>query len=137
MTSFKLFKYDMLIKEHHLDSFGHVNNAVYLEILEEARWEIVTPRGFGLKTIHEMGIGPIILEWNLKFLKELQLRQKIIIETQMIAYKNKIGTMRQNILNDAGVCCCQAIMTFGLFDMKLRKLILPTPLWLEAVGLTA
>ncbi len=31
-------EYHLLILEKHLDTFGHVNNASYLEILEEARW---------------------------------------------------------------------------------------------------
>jgi hypothetical protein len=29
-------EYEALIHERHLDTFGHVNNAAYLEILEEA-----------------------------------------------------------------------------------------------------
>jgi len=36
MLSSTVHEYEILIKEHHLDSFGHVNNAVYLELFEEA-----------------------------------------------------------------------------------------------------
>lgn len=32
----KIFTYPMLIKESHLDSFGHMNNATYLELFENA-----------------------------------------------------------------------------------------------------
>lgn len=42
MTQWKIFQYDMVIKIHHLDTFGHVNNAAYLQIFEEARsWDIL------------------------------------------------------------------------------------------------
>lgn len=134
MGDFKIFRYQVLIKEHHLDTFSHVNNATYLELLEEARWEFLHERGFDLKSIHELGIGPIVLECHIKFLKELRLRQPIVIESQMISYEKKIGVMRQDIYDGQEVICCQAQMTFGFFDMSTRKLILPSVQWLEAIG---
>ncbi len=126
--------YPLVIREHHLDTFGHVNNATYLEILEEARWELITPRGFGLKTIKETGLGPVILEFHLKFIKELTLRQEIVIESQLVSYEKKIGVLRQDIFNAANELCFASTMTMGLMDMKARKLVLPTPEWLRAVG---
>ena len=35
----KVFTYPLLIKETYLDTFGHVNNATYLTLFEEARWD--------------------------------------------------------------------------------------------------
>ncbi len=134
MTHFTLFKYQTLIRENHLDTFGHVNNATYLELLEEARWEFLNTRGFGLTTIQERGVGPVVLECNLKFLKELRLRQLITIESQIMSYEKKIGVMRQDIFNEQDELSCKAQMTFGFFDLNNRKLILPTPEWLEAIG---
>ena len=32
-----IYEYDKTILEQHLDTFGHVNNAVYLSLYEEAR----------------------------------------------------------------------------------------------------
>ncbi len=49
-------EYQLLIHEGHLDSFGHVNNATYLNLFEEARWDWITARGYGLK---EMGAAPL------------------------------------------------------------------------------
>ena len=134
MPPFKTFQYEVLIKERHLDTFGHVNNATYLELLEEARWEFLNARGFDLKTIHESGVGPVVLEIQIKFLKELRLRQPIVIESQMLSYEKKIGIMRQDILDEHNSLCCQAKMTFGFFDLEARKLILPTEQWLDAIG---
>lgn len=135
MADSKIFSYSLLIKEHHLDTFGHVNNATYLELLEEARWEFLNARGVNLKSIHETGIGPVILEFQLKFLLELRLRQSITIESQMISFDKKIGIMRQEIFNDEGKLCTQARMVFGVFDLKTRRLILPTAQWLLAIGI--
>ena len=131
---FETFCYPMLVIERHLDTFGHINNATYLEILEEARWAYIDSRGYGLKKIRETGQGPTILEWNIKFLKEIRLRENIVIETQTLSYEKKIGRMQQVIVNDKGETCCEATMVFGLFDTTERRLILPTPDWLQAVG---
>jgi thioesterase-3 len=132
--AFEVFRYPVLIREHHLDTFGHVNNAVYFQLLEEARWEFIARRGYGLKDVQTYGLGPTVLEWNVKFKRELRLRESIIIESQTLSYDRKIGTLRQDILNDKEELCCQAVMTFGLFDTKERKLILPTSEWLYAIG---
>ena len=91
MTHQKVFRYQLVIKEHHLDTFSHVNNATNLELLEEARWEFLHAHGIDLKTIHETGIGPIVLECHIQFLKELKLRQPIIIESQMLSFEQKGG----------------------------------------------
>lgn len=134
MANFKIFRHQVLIKEHHLDTFSHVNNATYLQLLEDARWEFLNANGIDLKSIHETKIGPVVLECHIGFLKELRLRQSIIIESQMISFEKKIGVMRQDILDEQGVLCSHAKITFGVFDMKERKLILPTHQWFSAIG---
>lgn len=134
MANFKTFRYQILIKEHHLDTFCHVNNATYLELLEEARWEFLNEQGLNLKTIQETEIGPIVLECHIKFLKEIRLRQTITIESQMVFFDKKVGEMRQDILDEQGQLCASAKLIFGVFDMKTRKLILPSTEWLLALG---
>jgi YbgC/YbaW family acyl-CoA thioester hydrolase len=128
------FDYNMVIKEFHLDTFGHVNNAVYLQIYEEARWEMMASRGYGIEMIERTGLGPIILEIKINFLKELRLRKKIKIRTQLVEYHSKIGIIKQKILSEEGELCSEMEMKFGLFDTKTRKLVLPTEEWLIALG---
>ena len=134
-TSYKISQYPLTILERHLDTFGHVNNAVYLEIYEEARWDIINQGGYDLNYIKKSGQGPVILEVNLKFLKELRLHQKITIKTLVIEYGGKIGKLKQWMEDASGTSFSEAIFTIALFDLKERKLILPTPQWLKALGM--
>ncbi len=127
--------YTLLIREHHLDTFGHMNNATYLEILEEARWELIHSRGYGMSYIHKSKQGPVILDVHLKFLKELRLRDKVKITTKVLDYPGKVGRLQQDILNQNGELAATAVFTFGLFDLAQRKLIDPTPEWRHAIGL--
>ena len=128
--------YALVIREQHLDTFGHVNNAKYLEILEEARWDLITRNGYGLEEVIRRRIGPTILEINLKFQRELRNRQPIVVKTWMDSYAGKIGRVRQEIRDPEGNLFCEALFTIGLFDVVARKLIPPTPEWIRALGLT-
>ena len=192
--------YELLIQEQHLDTFGHVNNAAYLQILEQARWDLVTRNGYGLDEVHRRQVGPVVLEIRLRFRRELRNRQRVTIrswveslagktgkfEQQILeqarwdlvtrngygldevherkigpvileirmrfrrelrnrqhvtirswveSYAGKTGKLEQHILDDAGNLCCEAAFTVGLFDLATRKLIEPTPEWLAALEL--
>jgi len=129
-----VYEYSLLIRESHLDTFGHVNNAVYLALFEEARWQFVTDNGYGLDKIRETLQGPTILEVNLKFRHEIRLRDQITIKTQLDSYKGKVGIIKQWMYNQRGDMCCEAVFTMGFFDLKTRKLIHPSPEWMAALG---
>ncbi len=132
----EIHEYPMKIVESHLDTFGHVNNATYLQILEEARWDWITQGGYGLDEIRRRGQGPTILEINLKFRRELINRETILIRSWAENYTGKIAVVRQEIEKSDGVLACEADFTIGLFDVKERRLIDPTDAWLACVGWT-
>ena len=130
-----MYKYELVIKEHHLDSYGHVNNATYLALYEEARWELISGRGYTYQKVHQTGQGPVILDVHLAFLKELKLRETISITVEMVSYEGKIFKLKQQMLKADGAVASEAIFTGGFFDLKARKLILPSDEWLVAIGL--
>jgi len=131
----KKFIFHAEIKEHHLDGFGHVNNAVYLKLFEEARWEMITQGGYSWITVQKEKKGPVILELSVQFVKELRLREKIRIETQCISYERVVAELEQKIWNEADELCTHARFKFALFDMDKRRIIKPTEAWLKALGL--
>ncbi|MFN9066866.1 MAG: acyl-CoA thioesterase [Bdellovibrionales bacterium] len=128
-----MFYYDLIIREHHLDSYGHVNNATYVQILEEARWEDITQRGYGYEKVQETQIGPVILEVSVKFRKELKLREKVKVTVETQPMRGKIGVINQTILKEDGSVALEGYVTYGMFDLKARKLIEATPEWLQAI----
>jgi YbgC/YbaW family acyl-CoA thioester hydrolase len=130
----KVHEKQLFISEAHLDSFGHMNNARYLELFEQARWDLITEGGFGLEVIKRTRTGPTVVEIQLKFLRELGPRESITLRTELMSYERKIGRMRQVMLKPDGTVACEAIITFGLFHLDQRRLVEPTPEWLHAVG---
>ena len=127
-------EYQILIREHHLDSYGHVNNATYLNLFEEARWEFCTQRGYGYQKVHESGQGPIILEVQMKFLKELKLRERITISLEHISQKGKISQLFQKMTKENGEVACELKLVAGFFDLKNRRLLLPSDEWQAVLG---
>jgi len=125
----------LLISESHLDSFGHLNNARYLELFEQARWDLITDRGFGIDVIRKTRTGPTILGVEMKFLRELSPRESVVIRSELVSYERKIGRMKQVMVKADGTAACEAVFVFGLFDIEKRKLVEPTPAWAHAVGL--
>ena len=130
-----MFFFETMVQETHLDIFGHMNNARYLELFEQGRWAIITQNGFGLKKIQETQQGPVILEAHLRFLKELHARAKIKISCECTEYNGKVGKLKQEMINEKGEVCAELIVVFGFFDLKARKLILPTDEWKKAIGI--
>ncbi len=129
------FDYKTQILEHHLDSFGHVNNAKYLELYEEARWDFITRNGYGLDHIKKLKMGPIVLDLTCRFKRELINREWIQITSKTIEVKRKIMRMQQCILKEDGSVSSEAEFTLGFMDLKLRKMIEPPIEWLNALGI--
>lgn len=126
--------YQTCILETMIDSMGHLNNATYLQLFEEARWQWCHDKGVGYDYVVKNQIGFAILEVNLRFGKELKAREQVRITTKIVGFKKKIATIEQIMLNESGDVCCSAVFTSGLFDLKKRKLVAPSDEWLERLG---
>lgn len=131
----RVFEQSVFIREEHLDTFGHVNNARYLEIFEQARWDLITDNGFGLDYVKSSGTGPVILELSLRFMREVKNRQHMLIKSFLDSYEGKIGRMTQQLIDEANQVCCEGKFVLALWDTQSRKLIAPTPEWRRAIGL--
>jgi acyl-CoA thioester hydrolase len=132
---YPISKYEVVIRESHLDSYGHVNNAAYLVLFEEARWDFITKNGYGYRKVQEIQQGPVVLALSMKFLKEITLREKITITLQLLEQNGKLSRFRQEMIKEDGKLATEIELTFGLFDLKTRRLIEPTPEWKKAIGI--
>ena len=132
-----VYEYELTILEKHLDTFGHVNNAAYLTLYEEARWDFITKNNLGLKEILEKKVGPVLLDLNLTFKAELKNREKIkIISQARPEMRNKfVMVLDQKMIKEDGKVASTITLSVGMVDLAARKLIAPTKEWLNALGL--
>ena len=67
------------IRNYHIDSYGHVNNAVYVQFLEDARTDFFDYMGFSLSCLASKNIFIYITEINIKYLKPGFLDDIIVV----------------------------------------------------------
>jgi acyl-CoA thioester hydrolase len=60
------------VRGYELDVNGHLNWANYLHYAEHARWECLRAAGLTLQVLIGAGLGPVNLEANVRFLRELR-----------------------------------------------------------------
>lgn len=71
----------MSVRGYELDSYGHVNNAVYLQYLEQARWEFIRDHEL-LPRMTQDNLFMVVVDTHIRYMKELVLFDKITIETR-------------------------------------------------------
>jgi acyl-CoA thioester hydrolase len=68
------------VRTYELDSFGHVNNAVYLNYLEEARSEFLRQIGLSFHDLAGNGVHLVIVEAQVKYVSPARYGDEILIE---------------------------------------------------------
>ena len=127
--------YDLVICENQLDTFGHLNNARYLELYEQARWHLLNQRGYSLETIRSLQQGPVILNIQIDFRRELIAAMPIRIITEMVSYIGKIFVIEQKMLDSEDRVCSKCTLRGGLFDLRQRRLVEPNQQWLKVFAI--
>jgi acyl-CoA thioester hydrolase len=74
--------YELEVRGYELDSYNHVNNAIYLNYLEQARWEILKA-GNLYNYFSENKLFLVITDIKIHFARELKIYDKIIIKTNI------------------------------------------------------
>ncbi|MCA1596829.1 MAG: acyl-CoA thioesterase [Chloroflexi bacterium] len=69
-----------VVRSYEMDSFGHVNNAVYLNYLEAARGEYLRQHGLSYDLFREWGAFPVVRRVSLEFVSPLKVYDEIAIE---------------------------------------------------------
>ena len=78
----KTYNYQLTARGYELDSYGHVNNAVYLNYAEQARWQLFRELGLLDQLIADQ-TKVVIVENHVKYIRQVKLFDEITVETQM------------------------------------------------------
>ncbi len=83
----------------HMDVFGHVNNACYLEFYEEARWLLYEKP---ISLLISSGIALNVVNVNINYRAPLSLFDQIKISADVTHVGNRSAVMHQTITSIAG-----------------------------------
>ncbi len=91
------------VRGYELDSYGHMNNAVYLQYLEQARWEFTRDVSI-LNDFSASDLFLVVVETHIRYLQEARLFDYLTVETS-----------------------CQVSSPFLLFHQKIHNRTLDKP----------
>lgn len=106
------------VRGYHLDVYGHVNNARYLEFLEEGRWAFFEARA-DLTRLMEKEISFVVANININFKRPAFLGHLLAIDTGISKINHRSGVIHQVVrLEAAGTVVADADVTFVLYDNR-------------------
>ena len=109
------------VRGYHLDSYQHVNNARYLEFLEEARWEGLE-NAVGFQWMTEHNIAFIVVKISINYRRPAVLGDLLRIESSLQQLNGKSGVLSQVVkLEPEGEVVADALLTFVCIDSKPRS----------------
>lgn len=111
----------IMVRGYHLDFYGHVNNARYLEFLEEARWRLVE-NSASLREWRERGLAFVIVRIEINYRRPALLDDELRIVSEMVRIGGRSGVIHQEALRgDERVA--DADVTFVVVDTATQKAV--------------
>jgi thioesterase III len=111
------------VRGYHLDIYQHVNNARYLEFLEEARWGYLEDAG-DVEFFASQHLAWIIVNININYRHAATNGQTLQIATQFSKVGGKSAVIHQQItVADSDTVVADADITFVCLDQKTGKAV--------------
>ncbi|MFH2059901.1 MAG: thioesterase family protein [Pseudomonadota bacterium] len=112
----------IIVRGYHTDLYQHVNNARYLEFLEEGRWQAIE-NYIDLDTFFKKGYLFFVVNINISYRSQAKVNDTIVIKTGLEKIGNKSAVIRQQIINkNTNLVCVDADITFVIADIEGKSL---------------
>jgi len=121
-----VFSVRVRVRGYELDMNGHVNQAVYMQYGEHARWECLRAAGVSGEALTASGQGPIVLELTIRFHNELRDGDEVDVTCAYEPKGGKTFTVRHELRRSDGTLAAEITGVGGLLDLDARRL-LPDP----------
>lgn len=116
------------VRGYHTDLYQHVNNARYLEFLEEARWQLLEDH-MDLESFMRGGYLFFVVNINISYRNPARVGDSVTVRSGLKKIGNKSAVIRQQIINKAtGTVFVDADVTFVIADTGGRPLKLEADL---------
>ncbi|QNM97316.1 acyl-CoA thioesterase [Chitinimonas koreensis] len=140
-ASFQPHITEIKVRGYHLDLYGHVNNARYLEFLEEARWGFTEAYG-SVEFFVKSGLAFVIVNINIDYRRAALMGEELSIETAVKKVGGRSAVIHQVVrLKGTPTVIAEADVTFVIFsqqagtavafDGELRAMFEALPRWPE------
>jgi acyl-CoA thioester hydrolase len=115
------------VRSPELDSFGHVNHAVFLTYLEHARFEAMEQAGFSWSALDERGWTIFVVRCEVDYLSEARRGDQLIVHTWMDSFRRTSMKFAQEIVrsDDLTVVVTRSLVTAVWMGADRRPMRVP------------
>jgi acyl-CoA thioester hydrolase len=86
------------VRMAELDSFGHVNHAIYLNYFEHARFEALARAGFAWSVLGERGWAIYVVRIEVDYLAEAGLEEQLLVRTWADSFRRTSMVLAQEMV---------------------------------------
>ena len=113
---------EIKIRGYHTDLYQHVNNARYLEFLEEGRWQLLEDY-INLEEFVNKGFRFFVVNINISYKSPIRVNDVIVIKSGLGKIGNKSVVFKQQLINKvSNIVCADADITFVIADLNGKPL---------------
>ncbi|MYR44601.1 acyl-CoA thioesterase [Streptomyces sp. SID5910] len=117
------FSVPVTVRGYETDTQGHLNQAVYLNYAEHARWSLLQAAGVRQADLVARGIGPVALETTIRFRRELLAGDEVEVTCAFEWGEGKTFRIRQAVRKADGTVAAEIEAVGGLMDLSERRLV--------------
>jgi acyl-CoA thioester hydrolase len=117
----------VVVRSHELDSFDHVNHAVFLNYLEHGRVQALQDGGFPYHELAARGWGVYVVRIEVDYLAEARLGDRLTVRTWVERYRRTSMTLAQAVArdDDPSIVVVRALVTAVWVGSDRRPMRLP------------
>lgn len=115
---------DLTVRSYECDSYGHVNNAVYLNYLEAARHGLLASIGFDYPALRAAGHGLVVARIDIRYRRPAVEGDALRVLSRPVKRLRIGGVMEQRVLKGDEVVA-EAEVTWVSIDRSGRAAPLP------------
>ncbi len=109
------------VRGYHLDVYQHVNNARYLEFLEEARWQWIEDAG-AFAWMQDEHVAFMVVNININYRRGAVLHDVLNITSNLVKLEGRSGVINQVIRRESdGEVVVDAALTFVCADLRTQR----------------
>jgi acyl-CoA thioester hydrolase len=117
------FSLRIRVRGYELDAQGHLNQAVYSQYAEHARWEFLRAAGVSHDDLVASGVGPALLRTTVRFQRELRAGDEVDVSCAFEWRDGKLIELVQDFRLPDSTLVARLAGTIGLIDLETRKLV--------------
>ncbi|MFC7303095.1 acyl-CoA thioesterase [Streptomyces monticola] len=119
----KPYTVPVTVRGYETDTQGHLNQSVYLQYAEHARWSLLHAAGVTQSVLVGKGVGPVALETTIRFRRELLAGDEVTVDCAFLWGEGKTFRIEQTVRKADGTVSAEIAAVGGLLDLKQRKLV--------------